>query len=198
MTQVASRQHESRQNSHGNSFRCSGGAWQGLRKKYVGLKPQRTFRMYVLLFDRMHAVPKRQRSRNDQSNHNADQKEPAISRQRDQENRHHCDRHNQPPRPLQPESRAAAGFRLHEFILALLSKDDSPSVLLRPVGLSSPPAGNFRPNSLQSRIRYCAIQCPSRRLAIAIMEVGRKRVRNHFHALSSFVPEILVCEAIGF
>jgi len=42
--------------------------------------------MHVLLLDRMQFVPECESARDDKSNKNADQKEPAISRQRDQQN----------------------------------------------------------------------------------------------------------------
>src|SRR5271156_25346 len=44
------------------------------------LKPKRAFGMHIVCLDWMQFVPKRKRSRDDQSNENADQKEPAISR----------------------------------------------------------------------------------------------------------------------
>ena len=74
--------------------------------------------MYVLFFERMQSVPERKPARDDQSNENADQKEPAISRERDQQNRDNSDRDDEARRPPQSESRPAARFRFHEFILA--------------------------------------------------------------------------------
>ena len=56
--------------------------------------------MHVLFFERMQPVPERKPARDDQSNENADQKEPAISRQRDQQNRNNNDRDDKPRRPL--------------------------------------------------------------------------------------------------
>jgi hypothetical protein len=43
-------------------------------------------------------------TRNNRSNHNADQKEPPIGRQRDQQNGHDRDRNGKPRRSLQAES----------------------------------------------------------------------------------------------
>ena len=82
------------------------------------LKPERTLRFHVLFLNRMHSVPERKPTRDDQSNENADQKKPAISRKRDQQNCDHNDRDNEARRSLQAESRPAARFRFHEFILA--------------------------------------------------------------------------------
>ena len=78
--------------------------------------------LHVLLLNRMQFVPEREPARDDQSNKNADQKEPAISRQRDQQNRYDNDRDDETRRSLQAESRPAARFRLHDFILARLSR----------------------------------------------------------------------------
>ncbi len=77
--------------------------------------------MHVLLLDGMQFVPEREPARDDQSDENADQKEPAISRQCDQQNRHYNDRDDETCRSLQAESIAAAGFGFHDFILALLA-----------------------------------------------------------------------------
>ncbi len=74
--------------------------------------------LHVLLLNRMQFVPERKPARDDQSNENADQKEPAISRQRDQQNRYDNDRDDETRRSLQAESGPAARFRFHEFILA--------------------------------------------------------------------------------
>ena len=68
------------------------------------LQPERPFGMHILLLDRMHFVPEREPARDDQSDENADQKEPAISRQRDQQNGHDRDRNGKPRRSLQAES----------------------------------------------------------------------------------------------
>jgi hypothetical protein len=76
--------------------------------------------MHVLLFERMQFVPERERARDNQSDKNADQKEPAISRQRDQQNGHYSDGDDEARRSLQSESKPAARFRLHEPILARL------------------------------------------------------------------------------
>src|ERR1019366_5490578 len=84
------------------------------------LEAKGAFGMHVLLFDRVQFVPERESARDDQSDENADQKEPAISRQGDQQNRYHNDRDDEPRRSPQAESRAAARFRLHDFILAPL------------------------------------------------------------------------------
>jgi hypothetical protein len=74
--------------------------------------------MHVLLFDRMQFVPERKRAGDDQSNENADQEEPAVSRQSDQQNRHHQNGDDKRRRSLQIESRPATGFRFHDLILA--------------------------------------------------------------------------------
>jgi len=84
------------------------------------LQPERPLGMHVLLLEGMQFVPEREPACDDQSNENADQKEPAISRQRDQQNRHNNDRDDEPRRSLQAESRAPARFRLNNFILARL------------------------------------------------------------------------------
>jgi hypothetical protein len=83
--------------------------------------------MHVLLFERAQFVPEREPAGDDQSNENADQKEPAISRQHDQQNRYDNDRDDKTCRSLQAESKPAARFRLHEFILPSLkgSRRDS-------------------------------------------------------------------------
>ena len=82
------------------------------------LEPERTLRFHVLFLNRMHSVPERKPARDDQSNENADQKKPAISRKRDQQNCDHNDRDNEARRSPQAESRPSARFRLHDFILA--------------------------------------------------------------------------------
>ena len=76
--------------------------------------------LHVLLLNRMQFVPEREPARDNQSNEEADQKEPAVSRQRDQQNRDDNNRDDETRRSLQAESRPAARFRLHEFILAPL------------------------------------------------------------------------------
>jgi len=84
------------------------------REKISGfLKSERTFGMNVLFLDRMQSIPKRKSARDDQSNKNADQKKPPISRQHDQQNRHHSDRDHKPRRSLQPKSKPSARFRFH-------------------------------------------------------------------------------------
>jgi len=85
------------------------------------LQPERPFGMHVLLLEGMQFVPEREPACDDQSNENADQKEPAIRRQRDEQNRDYKNRDDETCRSLQAESRAAARFRFHEFILAPLS-----------------------------------------------------------------------------
>jgi hypothetical protein len=65
----------------------------------------------------MQSVPERKPARDDKSNENADQKKPAISGERDQQNRYHNDRDDETRRSLQAESRPAARFQVHEFIL---------------------------------------------------------------------------------
>ncbi len=78
------------------------------------LEPEWTFGMHVRFLDRMQFVPERKPTRDDQSNQNADQKEPAISREHDQQHRHNNDRDDKPRRPLKAESKAPTRFRLHE------------------------------------------------------------------------------------
>ena len=48
----------------------------------------------------------------------ANQKEPAVRGERDQENRYDSDGDDETRGSPEVESRAAAGFRFHEFILA--------------------------------------------------------------------------------
>src|ERR1019366_10188710 len=62
------------------------------RGKNSSLEAKGTFGMHVLLFDRVQFVPERESARDDQSDENADQKEPAIRRQRDQQNRYYNNR----------------------------------------------------------------------------------------------------------
>ena len=50
----------------------------------------------------------------------AEQRDRERLRQRDEQNRHHNDRDDKTRRSPQAESRVAARFRLHEFILAPL------------------------------------------------------------------------------
>jgi hypothetical protein len=76
--------------------------------------------MHVLLPDRMQFVPERESAGDDESDEKADQKEPAISRQRDQQNRNDSDSDNETRRSPAAKSKPAAKFRLHEFILARL------------------------------------------------------------------------------
>ncbi len=77
--------------------------------------------MNVGLLDRMQSIPKRKPARNDQSDKNADQKEPPISWEHDQQNPYDKDGNDETRRSFQAdpqaESRAAARFRLHEIIL---------------------------------------------------------------------------------
>jgi|CZKY01.1.fsa_nt_gi hypothetical protein len=85
------------------------------------LEAKGAFGMHVLLFDRVQFVPERESARDDQSDENADQKEPAIRRQRDQQNRYYNNRDDKSRRSPQAEAGPAVGFRFHEFILARLS-----------------------------------------------------------------------------
>jgi hypothetical protein len=98
------------------------------------LKPKRMFRLHVLLLNRMQPVPERKPARDDRSNQNADQKKPTISRQRDQQNRNNNDRDDETRRSPQAESRAVAGFRFHEFILAAEKLGVAPDLGWRPLG----------------------------------------------------------------
>ena len=73
-----------------------GCAWQAAREKKdlarkiwarnKSLKPERAFRLDVLLLDRMQSVPEREATCDDESDENADEKEPAIRREHDQQN----------------------------------------------------------------------------------------------------------------
>jgi hypothetical protein len=80
--------------------------------------------MHILFLDRMQLIPERQPARDDQSNENANQKEPAIGGQHDQQNRYDNDGDDETSRSSQAksqaESRSAARFRLHDLILARL------------------------------------------------------------------------------
>jgi hypothetical protein len=58
------------------------------------LEPERAFRLDILLLDRMQFVPKRKRSSDDQSNKKANQKEPAIGWEHDQQNSYHTRCHD--------------------------------------------------------------------------------------------------------
>jgi hypothetical protein len=71
--------------------------------------------MHILLFKRMQFIPESEHASDDQSNEDADQKEPAISRQSDQQNRYHDCGDDETRRPLQTESRAAAGSWFHDL-----------------------------------------------------------------------------------
>lgn len=48
--------------------------------------------MHILLLDRMQFVPKRKRSSDDQSSEKANEKEPAIGWEHDQQNSYHTGR----------------------------------------------------------------------------------------------------------
>jgi len=56
------------------------------------LEPERTFRLDVVLLDRMQSVPEREATRDDESDENTDEKEPAIRREHDQQNSYHTGR----------------------------------------------------------------------------------------------------------
>src|SRR6266446_2753830 len=90
-------------------------AGEKISQQESSLKTERTFGFHVLFLDRMQFVPERESAGDDQSDENADQKEPAISREGDQQNRYDADRDDESCRSLQAESRAAAGFRFHKF-----------------------------------------------------------------------------------
>ncbi len=92
-------------------------------QKESSLKPERTFGFHVLFLNRVEFVPQREPTRDDKSNENADQKEPAISRQHDQQDCYDNDRDDETGRSLQAESNPAARFRFHDCILAPLSGD---------------------------------------------------------------------------
>lgn len=91
---------------------------RGTAQREYELKSKRTFGFHVLLLNRMQSVPECKPARDDQSNENADQKKPAISRKRDQQDRYYGDRDNEARRSPQAESRPSARFRLHDSILA--------------------------------------------------------------------------------
>jgi hypothetical protein len=73
--------------------------------------------MDILLLDRMQFVPERERNRDNQTDEKADQKEPAIGREHDEQNRDNNPRDQEACGSLQTESRPATGLRLHERIL---------------------------------------------------------------------------------
>jgi len=56
------------------------------------LEPERTFRLDVLLLDRMQSVPEREATCDDESDENTDEKEPAIRREHDQQNSYYTGR----------------------------------------------------------------------------------------------------------
>jgi hypothetical protein len=63
----------------------------------------------------MQFMPEGESARDDKSDEKANQEEPAVRGERDEENRYYCDGDDETRRSPQAESRAAAGFRLHEF-----------------------------------------------------------------------------------
>ena len=84
------------------------------------LEPERTFGMHILLLDRMQLIPEGEAARDDKSDEKANQKEPAVRGERDQQNRYDSDgddetRRSSQAESSQAESRAAAGFRFHKF-----------------------------------------------------------------------------------
>jgi hypothetical protein len=91
---------------------------RGTAQREYELKSKRTFGFHVLLLNRMQSVPECKPARDDQSNENADQKKPAISGERYQQDRYYGDRDHEARRSPQAESRPSARFRLHDFILA--------------------------------------------------------------------------------
>jgi hypothetical protein len=88
---------------------------RGTAQRECELKSKRTFGFHVLLLNRMQSVPECKPARDDQSNENADQKKPAISGERDQQDRYYGDRDDEARRSPQAESRPSARFRLHRF-----------------------------------------------------------------------------------
>jgi hypothetical protein len=81
-----------------------GCAWQAELEKKIwrerfwarkkSLETQRTFGMHILLLERMQFVPKSKRAGNDQSNEKANQKEPAIGWEHDQQNSYYTRCHD--------------------------------------------------------------------------------------------------------
>ena len=82
------------------------------------LEAERAFMFNVLFLDRMQLVPQRQGACDDDSDEYADQKEPAISGKRYEQNCDYGDGDDERSRAFEAESRPAARSRLHEFILA--------------------------------------------------------------------------------
>ena len=77
--------------------------------------------MHVVFFERMQFVPEGEAARDDQSDEKANQKEPAVRGESNQENRYYCDRDDETRRSPWAESKPAARFRFHEYILAPFS-----------------------------------------------------------------------------
>src|ERR1700687_2752415 len=61
-------------------------------QKMSWLEPERTFGFHVRLFNRIKFVPEGEATRDDESDENANQKEPAVRGESNQENRYYCDR----------------------------------------------------------------------------------------------------------
>ena len=77
------------------------------------LKPKGPPVFDVRFLKRMQSVPNFESARDDESDNNADQKEPAISRQHDQQNGNHSNCDDETRRSFEAESRSTARFRLH-------------------------------------------------------------------------------------
>ena len=60
-------------------------------------------------------MPEGESARDDKSDEKANQKEPAVGGERDQQRSYDCEGDDETRRSPQAESRAAAGFRLHKF-----------------------------------------------------------------------------------
>jgi len=109
-------------------------------------------------------VPESEAARDDESDEKANQKEPAVRGERDQENRYYCDgddetRRSSQAESSQAESRAAARFRFHEYILAAEKLSVAPdfgwrsassAAITPPLRLGFSPRGN----KLNSPRRY--------------------------------------------
>ncbi len=64
----------------------------------------------VAPFNGMHLVPEAEEARDDESDENADQEEPAVGGQRDEQNGYHSDGDGQAGGALQAKSKPAARF----------------------------------------------------------------------------------------
>jgi hypothetical protein len=90
-------------------------AWQALEENN-SLQAERALGlMDVFFFDGMKAVPESETDSDDKANENADQKEQAVGRQRDEKNDHDRQGHKEGRGALQAETKAGLGIRRHFF-----------------------------------------------------------------------------------